>query len=83
MPHTLDQILPSLQALGGLAYWLIGLAAGLEAYFVTGVMVPGSLVVDAGGILVQRGLLDFFDLVWFAAIGSVIGSTLSYFTPRR
>lgn len=78
MPHTLDQILVSLQALGALGYWLIGLASALEAFFLTGVVVPGTLIVSAGGILVQRGLLDFFDFVWFVALGSILGSEASY-----
>lgn len=82
MNLSLDQILPSLQALGVLSYWLIGLGSMLEAFFVTGVVVPGTLIVDAGGILVQRGLLDFFDLAWFVALGSVIGSELSYWTGK-
>ncbi|MCA8881678.1 MAG: VTT domain-containing protein [Rhodobacteraceae bacterium] len=82
MPHTLDQIVPSLQALGVLGYWLIGLASALEAFFLSGVIVPGTLIVDAGGILVQRGLLDFFDLAWFVAIGSVLGSEMGYWTGR-
>ncbi|WP_228931072.1 bifunctional DedA family/phosphatase PAP2 family protein [Roseibium aggregatum] len=79
---TVDQILPSLQSLGMFGYWLIGLAAALEAFFLTGVIVPGTLIVDAGGILVQRGLLDFFDLVWFVAIGSVLGSEVSFWVGR-
>ena len=78
MTFSLDQILPSLQAFGFLSYWLIGLASLLEAFFISGVVVPGTLVVDAGGMLVQRGLLDFFDLAWFVALGSVLGSELSY-----
>lgn len=82
MPLSLDQILPSLQALGVFGYWLIGLASMLEAFFLTGVVIPGTLIVDAGGILVQRGLLDFFDLAWFVAIGSVLGSELSYWTGK-
>lgn len=82
MSLSLDQILPSLQALGVLSYWLIGLASMLEAFFVTGVVIPGTLIVDAGGILVQRGLLDFFDLAWFVALGSVLGSELSYWTGK-
>ena len=82
MPHSFDQIIPSLQALGILSYWLIGLGSALEAFFLTGVVVPGTLIVDAGGILVQRGLLDFFDLAWFVAIGSIIGSEASYWTGR-
>lgn len=82
MSFSLDQILPSLQALGIFGYWLIGLGSMLEAFFLTGVVVPGTLIVDAGGILVQRGLLDFFDLAWFVALGSVLGSELSYWTGK-
>lgn len=82
MNLSLDQILPSLQALGVLSYWLIGLGSMFEAFFVTGVVIPGTLIVDAGGILVQRGLLDFFDLAWFVAFGSVIGSEMSYWTGK-
>ncbi len=78
MPLSIDQILPSLQALGMWSYWIIGFASLLEAFFITGVFVPGTLIVDAGGILVQNGALDFFDLVWFVAIGSVVGGEVSY-----
>lgn len=77
---TLDQILPSLQSLGIFGYWLVGAASMFEAFFLTGVVIPGTLIVDAGGMLVQRGLLDFFDLAWFVAIGSILGSEMSYWT---
>ncbi|MCC0080562.1 MAG: bifunctional DedA family/phosphatase PAP2 family protein [Rhodobacter sp.] len=79
---SIDQILPSLQSFGVFGYWLIGLASALEAFFLTGVIVPGTLIVDAGGLLVQQGLMDFLDLVWFVALGSVLGSELSYWTGR-
>ena len=78
MEFSLDQILPSLESFGLWSYWIIGLASLLEAVFVTGVVLPGTLVVDAGGILVQQGALDFLDLVWFVAIGSVLGGEISY-----
>ena len=77
---TLGQILPSLASLGLWSYWIIGLAALLEAFFATGIIIPGTLIVDAGGILVQRGVLDFFDLAWFVAVGSVLGGEISYWT---
>ena len=82
MPHVLDQLLPSLQSLGIWSYWIIGAASMLEAFFLTGVVVPGTLVVDAAGILAQRGFLDFFDLVWFVAIGSILGGEIGYWTGR-
>ncbi len=82
MVSGFSQILPSLEALGLWSYWIIGGGALLEAFFVTAIFVPGTLMVDAGGILVQRGLLDYFDLVWFVAIGSLIGGEASYWLGR-
>ncbi|MGD9917478.1 MAG: phosphatase PAP2 family protein [Paenirhodobacter sp.] len=83
MPSSIDQILPSLAALGMFAYWGIGLAAGLEAFVLTGLFLPGTLVVDAGGFMVQRGMLDFLDLVWFVAIGSILGGEASFHLGHR
>ena len=54
----------------------------LEGFFFTGVIVPGTLIADAGGILVQSGVLDFFDLVWFVAVGSIIGGEISFRVGR-
>jgi len=50
----------------------------LEAFPVTGIFVPGTLIVDAGGVLVHNGRIDFFDLVWFVAIGSILGGELAF-----
>lgn len=83
MSFGFDQILPSLQSLGLWSYWIIGMASTLEAFFVTGIVMPGTLVVDLGGVLVERGVLDFLDLVWFVAIGSFIGGQLSYWVGVR
>lgn len=82
MGLSLDQILPSLESLGSDAYWLIGLAALFEAFFLTGVVIPGTLIVEEGGLLVQRGFLDFLDLVWFVAVGSALGAEASFWTGR-
>ncbi|MGR3757430.1 MAG: phosphatase PAP2 family protein [Tranquillimonas sp.] len=78
MPHSLDQLLPSLQSLGVWSYWLLALFAMLEAVVLTGIVAPGALAVIAGGILVQRGAIDFFDLAWFVAAGTALGSEISY-----
>lgn len=82
MTFSIDTILPSISSLGILGYWVIGAASALEAYFLTGVVIPGTLVVDAGGIVVQRGGLDFWDLVWFVAAGSILGAEAGYWTGR-
>ncbi|SLN55192.1 Inner membrane protein YghB [Aquimixticola soesokkakensis] len=78
MPHSLDQLLPSLQSLGIWTYWFLAACALLEAVVLTGMIAPGALAVIAGGILVQRGVIDFFDLAWFVAGGTILGSEISY-----
>ena len=83
MPHSLDQLLPSLQALGVWTYWILGLFALFEAIVFTGIAVPGMIAVIAGGILVQRGVLDYLDLGWFIFAATVLGSELSPWTPGR
>ncbi|WP_370272500.1 bifunctional DedA family/phosphatase PAP2 family protein [Pseudooceanicola nitratireducens] len=77
-----SHILPSLEALGLWSYWIIGAASMLESFFLTGVVVPGTLIVDAGGALARLGRIDFFDLVWFVAIGAIIGGEMSYWLGR-
>lgn len=78
-----DLFLPSLQAMGVWAYWAIGAAALFEAFFLTGVVLPGSILVDLGGVLVHRGMLDIIDLLWFVALGSWIGSYGSFWFGQR
>ena len=82
MSYSIDQLLPSLQSLGLWTYWVLALFAFLEATIVTGVIAPGGLVVIAGGVLAQRGYVDFFDMAWFVAAGAVIGSELSFYLGR-
>lgn len=77
-----SHILPSLEALGLWAYWIVGAASMLESFFLTGVVVPGTLIVDAGGALVRLGRIDFFDLAWFVAIGAILGGEMGYWLGR-
>ena len=78
MQQTLDQLLPSLQAFGVGAYWVLMLAAFAEGVIFVGIIVPGSLVVVAGGLLVRAGTIDFFELAWFVAAGAIIGAEISF-----
>ncbi len=82
MSFSLDQIVPSLSSLGLWSYWIIGAVSMLEAFVATGLFVPGTVIVEAGGLLVQQGVIDYFDLVWFVAIGSILGGEASYWTGQ-
>ncbi|WP_102108465.1 bifunctional DedA family/phosphatase PAP2 family protein [Oceaniglobus roseus] len=82
MSDFASQIVPTLGSLGVWAYWIVGLFSFLEAWWVTGVITPGSLVVDAGGVLVRLGQLDALDLFWFVAAGAILGGELGFVSAR-
>ena len=82
MPLLPDHVLPSLTALGSVTYWVFGLLALLEAVVLTGALVPGVVAILVGGALAQRGVLDVVDLLWFAALGTVIGTEVNYRLAR-
>lgn len=78
-----DQILPSLQSFGLWSHWLIGLFALLEAVVLTGLVIPGTSIVVAGGMLVQAGVIGFVDLAWFVAAGAALGGEISFRLGRH
>ena len=74
----MNELLPSLQSLGLWGYWVIGLLAFGEALILTSVFAPGTIVVILGGVLAAQGLYDFGDMVWFVAIGTIVGAEASF-----
>ncbi|MCO4847155.1 MAG: LssY C-terminal domain-containing protein [Yoonia sp.] len=73
-----NDLLPSIQSLGLWGYWLVGLLAFGEALVLTSIFAPGTVVVVLGGALVAQGFYDFGDMVWFVAIGTVLGAEASF-----
>ncbi len=78
MQAYMNDILPSIPSLGLWGYWLIGLFAFGEAMVLTSVFAPGTVVVVLGGALVARGIYDFGDMIWFVAIGTILGAEISF-----
>ncbi len=78
MQTYLNELLPSIQSLGLWGYWLIGLLAFGEALVLTSVFTPGTVVVVLGGALAAQGLYDFGDMIWFVAIGTILGAEISF-----
>lgn len=79
----LQSLVPNIENLGVFGYWLVLLAALSESLVLVGVFVPGAIIVVFAGFLSSRGYLDLGDLVWFAAIGAVVGDSLSYYLGTK
>ncbi len=64
-------------------YWIILLVSLLEPLPIIGSFIPGQTLVLLGGFLVKKDILDFGDLVAFAAVGAVLGDLVGYLIGRR
>ncbi len=75
----LNFLLPTLQNLNYLGYWLALLAAFLESVAFVGIIFPGSALIALLGFLAARGYFNFANLVFFSVVGAVAADLLSYY----
>lgn len=59
-------------------YVAIFLAALLEATPLFGLLVPGMVIVVAGGFMAKLGILDIGDAIAIAATGAILGDLVGY-----
>ncbi|MBM2818164.1 MAG: phosphoesterase, PA-phosphatase related protein [Parcubacteria group bacterium] len=78
-----NYFLPAIEHLGMAGYWLVLLISLLESLAFVGVIVPGSMLVVVAGFLSAHGYFDIGDLIWFAAIGAIIGDGASYYLGTK
>jgi len=76
-------LLPTIEHLGVFGYWLVLLVSFAESLAFVGEFVPGGILVVLAGFLSAQGYLDLGDLIWFAAIGAILGDSLSYWLGSK
>jgi undecaprenyl-diphosphatase len=81
--RPVSSLLPGIESLGLWGYWVIGLMTFLEALVLTSVFSPGTVVVVLGGALAAQGIYDIGDMMWFVAIGTILGSQASFWIGRK
>ncbi len=64
-------------------YAVIFIAAFLEATPLFGLLVPGMLIVIAGGFMVKLGVLNMLDAITLAALGAILGDMIGYFLGKK
>jgi Uncharacterized membrane-associated protein len=78
-----SSLLPSIEHLHLVGYWIAFFAALFETALVIGLLLPGSTLLLLLGALAASGKLDFGDLLWFAIIGAVLGDNVNYWLGQR
>jgi len=75
----IQHLLPSIEHLGILGYWLAFFASFFESMAIVGSFVPGAFIVVVFGFFSAQGYLDLGDLIWFVALGAILGDSVSYY----
>jgi undecaprenyl-diphosphatase len=83
MHDLISSIIPTLGQIGFWGYWLVLLISFLESLVVVGSFFPGTIVIVFAGFLVSEGTFHFGNLVFFAALGAVLGDSLSYYLGTK
>jgi membrane protein DedA with SNARE-associated domain len=82
MDQLTHDVLAFITAHPELAALVIGLTAFGESFAIISFFVPGTTVLVAAGTLVQAGALDPVTAAAAAAIGALVGDTLSFLIGR-
>lgn len=79
----INTLLPHLENLGVWGYWLVFGFSLVESLAFLGALIPGTVTVIFFGFLSAQGYFDFGDLIWFVAIGAIMGDNLSYYLGTK
>jgi membrane protein DedA with SNARE-associated domain/membrane-associated phospholipid phosphatase len=82
--YIIDRIINlPLAVLSHWGYWIIFLFAFIETSPFFGLFIPGQSVLIVGGFLAKIGILKLTELIFIAALGTIIGDFTGYLLGRR
>ena len=64
-------------------YWIVLLISLAETLPLIGLIVPGTIFIGLFGFFSAQGYLDIGDLIWFSAIGAIVGDGISYYLGTK
>ncbi len=81
--NIINSLLPKIGDLGIFGYWLLAFFSFLESIAFVGTFIPGAIIIGFFGFLSGQDFFDFGDLIWYAAIGAIIGDIVSYYLGKH
>jgi len=81
--NFIQSLLPAIEHFHMIGYWIALFVALLETTLGVGLIMPGSTIILFMGTLAAKGYFDLGDLIWFAAIGAIIGDNINYFIGKK
>ena len=84
MSHLVFLLITQLQDIlrhGG--YWVIGIVSVAEALPLIGSIIPGHTIVIFGGFFAHLGILNVYAVMFWAAVGALVGDVTAYLLGRK
>lgn len=78
MTEWFESILPTIRDMGAVGYVVLFAATFGESFVITGIFVPGTIILLIMGGLIPYGYYDALPLGFFAYLGAVLGNAVSY-----
>lgn len=75
--------LPTLESVGTIGYPAAFVTAFIDGLAFLGLAFPGGTVIIALGALSAKGYLNLGALIWFAAVGAILGDGVSFYLGQR
>lgn len=82
MENFISSLLPRLENLGSLVYWVIFLIGILESLPIISIIIPSSIILIGIGFFATEGTLHVTDLIWSASLGAVLGDSIGYYLGK-
>lgn len=79
----INTLLPKLEGLGIMGYWVVLLVTMSESLAFVGLVIPGTVITVLVGFLAANGTFELDKLVWFATAGAIIGDGVSFYLGRK
>lgn len=76
-------LLPRLESLGSVLYWVVFLMGILESLPFISIFIPSSIILIGMGFFAAEGTLHIADLIWASSIGAVIGDSIGYYLGKH
>ena len=78
MEELIYRLLPRVESLGLVVYWLVFLMGVLESLPFIGLFIPGTIILIGLGLFASEGTLHLMDLVWISSLSVIVGDTIGY-----
>jgi len=75
----LNFLLPTIEHFRFAGYWIILFLFLFEGLAFVGLAIPGTILIILLGFISAKGFFDIGDVIWFVAIGAILGDIISYY----